>query len=115
MAHAASNAAPKPHYRQYWTIFALLAVLTAVEIGATYVPVHRHLIIATLVVLAIVKAALVGLFFMHLLHETMILRLTVTIPLALAGVYAIALIYEAGWRVAWRFMTSGRVLQALTS
>lgn len=116
MAHATASAheAPKPHYRQYWIIFVLLAVLTAVEIGVVYLPISKALIWASLIILAIVKAGLVGLYFMHLLHETMILRLTVVIPLTLPFLYAVVLIWEAWWRIAWRFMGSARLWEAVT-
>jgi caa(3)-type oxidase subunit IV len=47
----------------YVGVFGFLAVLTAIEIGVTYLPLPRILI---LVPLAIIKAALVALFYMHL-------------------------------------------------
>src|SRR5688572_12527592 len=95
-AHAghAPSAAPQPHYRQYWLIFGLLAVLTALEIGVVYMPLARWMIVVALIFLAVVKAALVGLYFMHLLHETTILKLMVAIPLSLPPLYAVILIAE---------------------
>jgi caa(3)-type oxidase subunit IV len=54
--------------------------------------------VAALIGLAAVKAALVGLFFMHLRRETPVLKLTVAIPLATPAVYALVLIAEAAWR-----------------
>lgn len=47
----------------YVGVFGVLAVLTAIELGVTYLPVPRILI---LIPLAIIKAALVALFYMHL-------------------------------------------------
>ena len=47
----------------YLGIFVSLVVLTAIEIGVTYTPLPR---IPVLVPLAIAKAALVVLFYMHL-------------------------------------------------
>ena len=46
-----------------------------------------------------VVAAIVGLFYMHLKHETRILKLTVAIPMATPMVYALVLIAEAAWRL----------------
>jgi len=47
----------------YVGVFGVLAVLTAIELGVTYLPVPRILF---LIPLAIIKAALVALFYMHL-------------------------------------------------
>ena len=47
----------------YIGVFVALTVLTAIEVGVTYTPVPR---IPVLVPLAIAKAALVVLFYMHL-------------------------------------------------
>src|SRR5688572_9947858 len=115
MAHATTGApvAPKPHYRQYWLIFGLLAVLTLVEVGVVYLPLSKPVIVTMLVVLALVKAGMVGLYFMHLLHETTILKLMVCVPLALGAIYSVGLIWEAFWRVAWRFIDSANVIEAL--
>ena len=52
-------------------VFGLLTVLTVAEIGVVYVPgIARGLLIAALVLLAVAKAALVLLYFMHLRGET---------------------------------------------
>ncbi len=51
-----------PH-PNYLGVFWVLAALTAVEVVVTYLPVPR---LPVLVPLAILKAALVALFYMHL-------------------------------------------------
>jgi caa(3)-type oxidase subunit IV len=51
-----------------------------------------------LIGLAVTKAACVGLYYMHLKHETRALRLTVALPLAAPPFYALVLIGEAAWR-----------------
>ena len=51
---------PKPNYLG---VFIALAVLTALEIGVTYTPLPR---IPILIPLALIKAALVVMFYMHL-------------------------------------------------
>ena len=87
--------------KEYWVIFAALFVLTVLEVGITYVPgVAKPLMLSALIAMAVAKAALVGLFYMHLKHETRILKLTVAIPLATPAVYALVLIGEAAWRLA---------------
>jgi caa(3)-type oxidase subunit IV len=50
----------------YVGVFGALAVLTALEVGVTYLPVPR---IPILVPLALIKAALVALFYMHLKYD----------------------------------------------
>ena len=53
----------KRHRPNYVGVFVVLAVLTLVEIGVTYLPLPR---IPILVPLALLKAALVAMFYMHL-------------------------------------------------
>jgi caa(3)-type oxidase subunit IV len=85
--------------RGYLAVFALLAVLTAAEIGVVYVPGIAHgLLVAALVLMALAKAALVLMYFMHLGHETRGLQLTVLAPFALPALFAAVLIGEAAWR-----------------
>ncbi|HEY3235479.1 MAG TPA: cytochrome C oxidase subunit IV family protein [Polyangiaceae bacterium] len=86
--------------KQYWQIFVALFVLTILEIAVVLVPgIAKALVIIALVGLAIVKATLVGLFYMHLIHEKRVLKLTVGIPMAMPGVYALVLVTEAAWRL----------------
>lgn len=55
---------PQRHTRpNYLAVFIALAVLTAVEVSVTYLPLPR---IPILVPLALAKATLVALFYMHL-------------------------------------------------
>lgn len=85
--------------KQYLLVFTLLAALTALELGVTKLGLGRTTLIWLLVALAASKAAFVLLFYMHLKQETRGLRLSVAIPLALPGLYALVLIAEAGWRL----------------
>ena len=61
-AHGAGHPSPKEYIR----IGVILFVLTALEISASYAGVSGGILIPTLFVLAIVKFALVVLWFMHL-------------------------------------------------
>ena len=100
-AHASTDGFPKPHYKEYWVIFGALSILTLAELGVVYLEatIGKGLVVSALVAMAIAKAMLVGLFFMHLKHETNVLRWTVAVPLALPFVYALVLIAEAMWRL----------------
>lgn len=55
-----------PSAKEYIRIGIILAVLTALEIAASYSDVSRAVLIPTLYALAFVKFALVVLWFMHL-------------------------------------------------
>ena len=63
--HAGSHAG-HPSAKEYVRIAVILFVLTGLEIGASYAGVSTGILIPTLWVLAIVKFALVVLWFMHL-------------------------------------------------
>ncbi|MGB0640454.1 MAG: cytochrome C oxidase subunit IV family protein [Myxococcota bacterium] len=88
--------------KEYWTIFFLLAVLTIIEVGVVFIPgIGKGALIAALVGLAIVKAVMVGWFFMHLSHDTPLIRNSVLYGMAIPGFYAVVLIADALWRLGW--------------
>jgi len=84
--------------KEYWKVFFSLAILTVLEVGVVYMGVPKTPLFLALTGLAIVKASLVGLFFMHLKHETKILRRSVAIPMSIPAFYALILIAEGAWR-----------------
>jgi caa(3)-type oxidase subunit IV len=85
--------------KEYVVILIVLAVLTALEIAVALMhSIPKGLMVSALVGLALAKAALVGLFYMHLKHETKGLKLTVLLPFAAPALYAFVLIAEAAWR-----------------
>jgi len=87
--------------KEYWVIFVVLTVLTLLEVGLVYVPgIEKTMLVLGLVLMALAKAGLVGLFFMHLKHETTVVRWGVFIPLASPFFYALVLVSEAAWRLA---------------
>jgi cytochrome c oxidase subunit IV len=67
-----TQAHSSPRIRSYVAVFAVLAVLTAVEVGVTYLPIPR---VPVLVPLALFKAALVVLFYMHVRYDRKIFGL----------------------------------------
>ena len=67
--------------RRYLQVFAVLTVLTVLEISVVYVPgIARLLLVLALVLLALAKAGLVLIHFMHLGPEPRGLKLTVLVP-----------------------------------
>ena len=70
-------------HHNYIKIFIILSILTAVEIGITLLGLPRTLLVALLVGLAVWKAALVALHFMHLKLEKKTLTIIALVPFVL--------------------------------
>jgi cytochrome c oxidase subunit IV len=85
---------PHPTPRQYVLIAVVLVIVTALEVGASYLEgdVNSNLLIVLLTVMAGVKFWLVASWYMHLRTDLHIFRRMFVIGLLLAGsVYMIAL------------------------
>jgi caa(3)-type oxidase subunit IV len=67
----------------YMAVFYWLAALTAIEVGAVYLPLTKLAVGTILVVLAFTKAALVALYFMHLKFERRTMLLIAATPVIL--------------------------------
>jgi len=77
----------------YMAVFYSLAVLTAVEIAVAYMRFLPLLIMgAMLIILALVKAVLVGMYFMHLKFEKRTLGIIAMTPLILCTLLILALL-----------------------
>ncbi len=90
--------------KEYWVIFVVLALLTVLEVGVVEIePVASALgktgIVSSLFLLAVAKAAIVALFYMHLNHDTKIMKLSIALPLSIPAVYAVVLIIDAQVRL----------------
>lgn len=82
----------------YILIWVYLAVLTAAELGLAFeLPISRNLKLILLLALAVWKALLVAMFFMHLKFERWNLRMLFIIPLPLAVILVLAVISEKVW------------------
>jgi caa(3)-type oxidase subunit IV len=85
----------RPNYILIWVY---LAVLTAAELALAFeLPISRNLKLVLLLFLAVWKAALVGLFFMHLKFERWNLRIMAIIPVPLALIFILAGMSEHVW------------------
>jgi cytochrome c oxidase subunit 4 len=67
----------------YMGVFWWLLVLTIIEIGVIYMPMAKMAIAILLVVMAVTKAALVALYFMHLKFERRTLAMVALSPFVL--------------------------------
>jgi cytochrome c oxidase subunit 4 len=81
----------QPNYIAVW---AGLFVLTVVEVAVVYLRLPRRLMIVSLVFLALWKAMLVALYFMHLRFEPKRLLYVVLAPLPLAVILVAAVIHS---------------------
>ena len=79
----------------YMAIFWLLAVLTVVEIGVVFLPFGKLVNGTLLTGLAVGKAALVAMYFMHLKFETRTLGLIALTPLAIATLLVFIIMPDA--------------------
>ena len=77
------------HVRVYIAVFAGLAVLTVLTVGASYVNMGTQWNITVALIIASIKASLVGGYFMHLLSE----RQVIYWILILCAVFFAALIF----------------------
>ena len=89
-SHAAPSAAHAPGeghatVQTYIKVAVALGILTAVEIGALYVPgIPSHALVALLLVFSVVKFGLVVAFFMHLRYDNKVLTALFVGPLLIA-------------------------------
>lgn len=58
------------HHPKYLLVFASLAVLTAIEVAITYVPLLKPVLTPLLLSMSFLKAMLVILYFMHLRFDS---------------------------------------------
>jgi len=85
---AAEHKAPN-----YIAVWVGLAVLTVVEVAVVYLHLPRRLMVVSLVFLALWKAMLVALYFMHLKFEPKRLLYVVLAPLPLAVILVVGVMH----------------------
>jgi len=75
---AESEKAERGHGKPYFAVFVILAVLTAIEVAVSFMPVFRAPILAAL---ATAKIVLVAMFYMHLRSDSRVFSLTILVPI----------------------------------
>ena len=98
----------------YMAIFWYLAILTVVEIGVVFLPFGKFTNGVLLCALAVTKAAMVAMYFMHLKFETKTLGWIAVTPLAIATLLVFVLLPD-GFAVAKKTDESKRVAPAAAS
>jgi cytochrome c oxidase subunit 4 len=86
-SHAAS-----PSYGKYFIIWVWLIVLLAAATFVSYLPITKLQAIGLIMLLSLVKAILVTLFYMHLKFEKMPIWLVAIFPFFLLGVVGTMLV-----------------------
>ena len=87
----------RAHHPPYIMIFGGLAVLTAIELFVAFLPWPKRIVVTLLIGMAVWKAALVALYYMHLRFEPNRLRILAIAPLPLAVILVTAVITEYRW------------------
>src|SRR4029079_16110320 len=90
---------PSHAHPNYILIWGFLAVLTGLELTVAFLPWPKTMIVLILIGMALWKAALVGLYYMHLRFEPNRLRILAIAPLPLFAVLVTAVCTEFRW---WR-------------
>lgn len=85
----------------YWGVFLALLILTVVEVGLIYTKMPRVVMVVSLILFALTKAALVAAYFMHLKFERGPLILVVLSPLVLSAILYIGLVPDATTHILW--------------
>lgn len=94
MSEVQTHVEHKSHKKQYFVIFIILAVLTALEVGVAEIDGLTKMVKGvSLTLLAVAKALIVAMYYMHLNEETRWLKFIASIPL-LAAVFATVLCLE---------------------
>jgi cytochrome c oxidase subunit 4 len=82
-APAADGAAPAHHIsnRTYLIVFAWLTFMTAVEVAVAALPIAENVKVIILIAVAVIKAALVVLYYMHLKYDSKWYWVTLLVPI----------------------------------
>ena len=97
LAEPEAGAEEAIHHPNYVGIFVMLAVLTGIELGVAFLPWSKLTLVLILLGLAVWKALLVALYFMHLRFEPNRVRILAVAPLPLAVILVVAVITEFRW------------------
>jgi cytochrome c oxidase subunit 4 len=77
-AHAAHDDI-RNHVKTYYVIFGALMVLTLITVAVSYLDLATPFAITVALIVATIKASLVALYFMHLLHERKVIYWALTL------------------------------------
>lgn len=81
----------KSNVKHYIIVFAWLAIITLLELGAVMVQMPHHALVLFILGTALAKAVLIALFFMHLKSERKIVWWIPGVPILLALFFVLML------------------------
>ena len=88
----------KAHSRPYGAIFLALFVLTVFEVFVAQMHLFSKTgVVFLLIFLALVKAALVGLFYMHLRFEKIFLTVVILSPLIFSFIFTLMISWDVSF------------------
>jgi cytochrome c oxidase subunit 4 len=79
---------------RYYLIWFVLLVLTLAEVGYAFLDLSKAMLATGLILMAVVKAALVALYYMHLLWEPRRMWVLALAPIPLAVILVVAVMTE---------------------
>lgn len=86
------------HTQSYIKTAIVLAILTVLEIGISYLAISRMGQIVLLMAFAVTKMLMVAWIYMHVQHETKTLKWIIFIPIPAGILFTIALMYDIPFR-----------------
>jgi len=87
-AHSALNT------KVIWKVFWILLLVTIFEVGISFTPISKDILLYTFIVLTIVKAYYIVGYFMHMKFEVMPLQWSILLPFVLIIYLIFIAIYE---------------------
>lgn len=84
--------------RPYLKVFGALAFLTLAEVVVAFLPIAKLVIVVFLLAMAMTKALLVAMYYMHLRYDRWILAFIAASPLILAAILVLALLPDIAFR-----------------
>ena len=88
----------KTHARpNYIAIFVVLFVMTVLEVLWAFLPLAKPVLIIGLVAMAVIKASLVALYYMHLKFEGKLIYTVALVPVAMAVILTLTLLSDTAY------------------
>lgn len=87
------------HKKLYIVNAIWLAVLTVLELGVNHLPIPKGAQVALLLSFAATKMILVAMIYMHLRYETKALKIAVCVPIPLAVLFCVSLMYDLPYQM----------------
>lgn len=73
-SHSSHDDHAHPTEKQYWIIFVILGVITAIEIAWSYLGLEGVALVVPLIIMMVVKFVMIAAVFMHLQSDSKILN-----------------------------------------